>query len=108
MRKINLEALESKNMTAAAEDTLSEINGGCTFKIKCSTRCGKKSYYISSAKACSNRCNGGAAIYVASKTGIIGNYTVWSAGTPTRWGVQHKDWNSCRVASNYGGEWHFD
>ncbi len=30
MQKINLEALESKNMTVATEDTLSEINGGCT------------------------------------------------------------------------------
>ncbi len=34
MQRINLEALESKNMTVASDEMLSEVNGGCTFKYE--------------------------------------------------------------------------
>lgn len=53
MQKINLEALESKNMTAVSEDTLSEINGGCTFKYMTSA-CGR--HYWNRISSCKDAC----------------------------------------------------
>ena len=56
MQKINLEALESKNMTAVSEDTLSEINGGCTFKLKTSYACSRSYTYWDRVKSCGGAC----------------------------------------------------
>ena len=116
MQKINLEALESKNMTVASEDILSEVNGGCTFKVGYHVNnCGRRTYYIMSAVACGNGpCLG----QVANDWAAYNHYAygtkldVWkddpykSAAENTLWHVRsHVNGYTYVVEKNGSGRW---